>query len=225
MSRTTVLRPPPHQLDLSAAEHAALWRQRLFEAEAGMTRYLAARADDDVIASWIRTRSALFADLPGDDAGPDGWQAIFFRGQALMERFLVSRFGHEAMREWAGRNAEVHALVERDRGGGARDPIERIARQAELYGSTYAIGPAGRETATVEISHCAIWDYREQARARGVPLTLRSPCEYCTKSMAANVAARGYEPVYELLEHDDGPGCRWTARARGDRQEDGACAA
>lgn len=226
MSRTQVLRRPSQRLDLSDAEHAALWRQRLFEAEAGMTRYLAARADDEVISSWIHTRSALFADLPSeDDGGPAGWQAIFFRGQALMERFLVSRFGHEAMRDWASRNAEVHALVERDRGGGARDPIERIARQAELYGSRYGIEPSTAEEATVEISHCAIWDYREQARDRGVPLTLRSPCEYCTKATAANIAARGYEPSFELIEHADGPGCRWTATARGEGRGAGACAA
>lgn len=230
MTRTQAPQPPaPSPVpspELSATEGAALWRQRLFEAEAGMTRYVAARAESSAIRDWMYTRSELFADLPDPQAsGPASWQTIFFRGQALMEKFIVSRFGHEALAEWAARNAEVYRLVEPDRGGGARDPIVRIGRQAELYGSRFQIDSPGPDEATIEIEHCAIWDYRERARARGVQLTLRSPCEYCTKATTANIEAQGYEASYELTDEPSGPGCRWRATRPGATGERGvACA-
>ena len=215
---TTVAEPRwtrrAERVSLSTAERAALWRQRLFEAEAGMTRLLAGHATDALIAGWLRTRSELFADLPADtDGDVAGWQAIFFRAQALMERFLVRHLGHDALRDWAGRNAEVYALVEGDPGGGALDPITRLAKQAELYGSRYAIVEDGPHEAAIAIEHCAIWDYRERARARGVQLTLASPCEYCTKATTANIRAQGCVPAHELTDGPDGPGCRWRATA------------
>ena len=126
-------------------ERAALWRRRLFEAEAGMTRLLAAHADQELISAWIRTRSEMFGGLPDEvGGGARDWQAIFFRAQALMERFLVARLGHDALRDWAEENSEVYALVE---GGGAPDaraPLARLAKQAELYGSRYALEPTTR---------------------------------------------------------------------------------
>lgn len=213
-------RPAP----AATSRGAALWRQRLFEAEAGMTRYVAERAEPDAIDDWIAVRSELFADLPPrQDGHLSAWQAVFFRGQALMERFLVTRWGHDAMADWALRNAQVHRLVEPDRGGGACDPILRIGRQAELYGSRFSID-AHPEESTVEIEHCAIWDYRERARSRGVTITLRSPCEYCTKATAANIRAQGYDPAYVLVDGPGGPGCRWTATVPADG-EARACAA
>lgn len=219
---------PGTRIRMTDDERAALWRQRLFEAEAGMTRLLAGRAREDLIDRWIRTRSALFADLPGgEEGGGDAlaWQAIFFRAQALMERYLVTHFGHDALGDWALANAEVYALVEGDRGGGASDPITRLARQAELYGSRYALSTGDTEAAAVEIEHCAIWDYRERARARGVPITLASPCEYCTKATGANIRAAGFDAAYELTDGPGGPGCRWRATAPASGEEAPACAA
>jgi hypothetical protein len=197
---------------LSDAERAALWRQRLFEAEAGMTRLLAAHAHADLIAGWIRTRSEMFSGLPDEVHGDaTGWQGIFFRAQALMERFLIAHRGHDALRDWAASNSEVYALVEGERNGGAADPITRLAKQAELYGSRYALSADDPDEATLEIEHCAIWDYRERARARGVQLTLASPCEFCTKATAATIRAHGCEAEHELTDGPDGPGCRWRA--------------
>ncbi len=202
------------RVTLSDPERAALWRQRLFEAEAGMTRLLAGHATEEVIAGWIRTRSEIFAGLPDrTDGDVAGWQAVFFRAQALMERFLIAHLGHDALRDWAGANAEVYALVEGDPGGGALDPITRLAKQAELYGSRYAIVEDGAGEAAIAIEHCAIWDYRERARARGVQLTLASPCEYCTKATTANIRAQGCAARHELTDGPDGPGCRWRATA------------
>ncbi|WP_370410472.1 hypothetical protein [Streptomyces fradiae] len=202
------------------SERAALWRQRLHEAEAGLTRFLVGLGLAADLEGWFGLQSEMFADLPTGSGGSTGsaadWQRIFFRGQALMERFLVARYGEDVLAEWAAANAEVHRWVEPDRGGGAADPIRRIARQAELYGSAYEVstdrpnGPA--TTASVHITHCAIWDYREKARSGdGVRLTLASPCTYCTRAMSANVRAKGYRVSYRLSEDRGGHGCRWEA--------------
>lgn len=198
-----------HSVMMSGAERSALWRQRMFEAEAGMTRYLTERHRGRDHGAWIRVRGQMFADLPGDDDDPAGWQSVFFRAMALMERFLVSRYGHGELRAWAEANAEIHRYVEPDRGNGALDPLVRIARQAELYSSDYRLLDTDRDRAVIEIAHCAIWDYRERARRRGISLTLESPCEYCIHSIAANVSAKGFQPQHVLTAGPDGHGCRW----------------
>lgn len=198
------------------AERAALWRQRLHEAEAGLTRFLVALGPAADLDAWFALQAEIFTDLPATStASSADWQRIFFRGQALMERFLVSQYGEDVLGEWAAANAEVHRTVEPDRQGGAADPIRRIARQAELYGSEYQVNvaqaPGPATTASVDITHCAIWDYREKARSSGVGLTLASPCTYCTKAMSANVRAKGYQVSYQLRQDRDEHGCHWEA--------------
>ncbi|MEV7773493.1 hypothetical protein [Kitasatospora sp. NPDC086791] len=198
------------------AERSALWRQRLHEAEAGLTRYLVSRGDELHLTDWFVLQSELFADLPEQDAPAVEWQRVFFRGQALMERFLVLRHGEEVLGDWARSNAEVHRDVEPDHGRGAADPIHRIARQAELYGSDYEFdddGEPGPEHAALTITHCAIWDYREKARRSGVRLTLASPCTYCTEALSANIRAKGYRPAHRLTHGPTGHGCRWECAA------------
>ncbi|MET9451569.1 hypothetical protein [Streptomyces cinerochromogenes] len=209
---------------MSDAERAALWRQRLHEAEAGLTRFLVSRGGDADLEAWFGLQAELFADLPLSSLDmPSEWQRVFFRGQALMERFLISRYGEDILAEWAASNAEVHRTVEPDFGRGAADPIRRIARQAELYGSDYELdvppGPGPATTAALAITHCAIWDYREKARTNGVRLTLASPCTYCTHAMSANVRAKGYDVSYELRQDSDGHGCHWRATAPNTAQE------
>ncbi|MFJ9517706.1 hypothetical protein ACIRPK_05465 [Kitasatospora sp. NPDC101801] len=199
------------------AERSALWRQRLHEAEAGLTRYLVSRGDGIHLTDWFALQSAIFADLPAEEtAGAAEWQRVFFRGQALMERFLVGRYGEPALADWARSNAEVHREVEPDHGRGAADPIHRIARQAELYGSDYEFddeAPPNAERAALTITHCAIWDYREQARRSGVRLTLASPCTYCTEALSSNIRAKGFRPEHRLRSGPTGHGCRWEASA------------
>lgn len=212
----------PRYRSMPDRERAALWRQRLHEAEAGLTRYLASQAGTDAggaderLADWIALQAEIFADLPDPVTGAaTAWQRVFFRGQALMERFLVSRFGEDVLADWARANAQVHRLVEPDHGRGAADPIHRIARQAELYGSDYEVEPAAGPTdhAELTITHCAIWDYREQARRSGVRLTLASPCTYCTEALSANIRAKGYRPEHRLRTGPTGHGCHWEATA------------
>ncbi|MEU6971820.1 hypothetical protein AB0A71_29595 [Kitasatospora aureofaciens] len=201
---------------MTDAERSALWRQRLHEAEAGLTRYLVSRGDGLHLTDWFVLQSELFADLPEPDAPAVEWQRVFFRDQALMERFLVLRHGEEVLADWARSNAEVHREVEPDHGRGAADPIHRIARQAELYGSDYEFdddAAPGQEHAALTITHCAIWDYREQARRSGVRLTLASPCTYCTEALSANIRAKGYRAAHRLTHGPTGHGCRWESTA------------
>ncbi|WP_431681470.1 hypothetical protein [Kitasatospora sp. KL5] len=197
------------------AERSALWRRRLHEAEAGLTRYLVSRGDEVHLTDWFALQAEIFADLPDPATAPAAeWQRVFFRGQALMERFLVARYGEEVLAAWARSNAEVHREVEPDLGRGAADPIHRIARQAELYGSDYEFdddAPPVAERAALTITHCAIWDYREKARRSGVRLTLASPCTYCTEALSANIRAKGYRPAHRLRSGPTGHGCRWEA--------------
>jgi hypothetical protein len=205
--------PPAGIATMTQTEQADLWQQRLFETEAGLTRYLAAHGSAADMAAWIRVRGEIFADLPANSADVAGWQRVFFRAQALMERFVVGRFGHGELGAWTAAIARVYRLVEPDRGGGAADPLRRLARQAQLYGSEFEELQGAPDHAVLEIRHCAIWDYREKARRRGVTLTLKSPCEYCTLATSANIAAKGYRPAFELLDNPDGPGCRWSSTA------------
>ncbi|AWT46647.1 MULTISPECIES: hypothetical protein [Streptomyces] len=203
---------------MPAAERSALWRQRLHEAESGLTRLLAARPTSTHLADWFALQSEIFADLPDPTTGgSEDWQRVFFRGQALMERFLVARFGEQALAAWAQAIAEVHRGVEPDHGRGAADPVHRIARQAELYGSDYefddGMDTEGATRAALTITHCAIWDYREKARRSGVRLTLASPCTYCTRALSANIRAKGFEPSHSLRTGPTGHGCRWEATA------------
>lgn len=197
---------------MTDAERVGLWQQRLFEAEAGMTKYLVEQHAGAALREWIGVQSAIFADLPeAGVADPGAWQRVFFRAQALMERFVVAHYGHGELAGWARANAAVHGAVERDHGGGSADVIGRVRRQAELYGSRYRVVESSPERSELLISHCSIWDYRERARSRGVPITLASPCEYCTTATSANIAARGYRPEFELLAEDGDRGCRWRA--------------
>ncbi|MFE4831296.1 hypothetical protein [Streptomyces sp. NPDC056672] len=208
------------------AERSALWRQRLHEAEAGLTGLLASLGDEVHLTDWFALQAELFADLPDARTAPAAeWQRVFFRGQALMERFLVARYGEAILADWARANAGVHRQVEPDHGRGAGDPVHRIARQAELYGSDYEFddeftdesdagtGPTSPAHAALTITHCAIWDYREQARRNGVRLTLASPCTYCTEALSANIRAKGYVPAHQLRTGPTGHGCRWEATA------------
>lgn len=207
--------PRPPYRAMSDADRSALWQQRLHEAEAGLTRLLAARGDEVHLTDWFTLQAEIFADLPDPGTAlPSAWQRVFFRGQALMERFLVARYGEEVLADWARANAEIYRQVEPDHGRGAADPIHRIARQAELYGSAYEFddeAPPTAARAALTITHCSIWDYREQARRTGVRLTLASPCTYCTEALSANIRAKGFRPSHQLRSGPTGHGCHWEA--------------
>lgn len=195
---------------MNDTEKAALWRQRMFEAETGMTRFLAERAGQTHVADWLRVRADIFIRLPDPgSADPTAWQRAFFFAQAVMEKFLVARYGEDALADWALANAESYRDVEPDHGGGTADTVGRIGRQAELYASDYEVVRSTPAGSSIVISHCAIWDYRERARRNGVPITLDSPCTYCTKAIAANVRAKGQVATHRLTTSGDSHGCRW----------------
>jgi hypothetical protein len=201
---------------MTAPDRAALWRQRLVEAEAGMTDFLVSRHARTDLVDWLYEQSELLADLPDRASSvPEEWQRVFFRAQALMERFIVTRHGEGELAEWAAANSRVFGRLEPTYTGGPADVVNRIARQAELYSSVYDVPPADDDRATITISHCAIWDYREKARADGVRLTLDSPCSYCTHALSAHVRAKGFEPSVSLRSDDGEHGCVWVASRAG----------
>jgi hypothetical protein len=203
------------RIAMTEAEQAALWRQRLFEAEAGMTDFLVRQGAGPYIATWLAAKARIFADFPERGcADVERWKGAFFRAQALCEEFLLGNFGEAAIALWVAANANVYRAIERDGAlPAAPEAIRRIARQAELYGSDYDIVEESPLRSEIIIAHCAIWDYRERARAGGIPITLKSPCTYCTKAISANIHAKGCIPQYELLDAEPGHGCRWQALA------------
>ncbi|MFF2950461.1 hypothetical protein ACFVVU_03790 [Kitasatospora sp. NPDC057965] len=91
--------PPSPYRSMSDAARSALWRRRLHEAEAGLTTFLVSRRDEVHPTDWFALQSAVSADLPEErSAGAPEWQRVFFRGKALTERFLVSRYGEPVNR-------------------------------------------------------------------------------------------------------------------------------
>lgn len=138
------------------------------------------------------------------------WKQRFFEAQAGMEKFLVEKFGYEAIDEWIKHNAATFKDLQDDTSQGAADLALRFVKQAECYQSEYDIETLESEKASVTIFHCGIWDYRERAKQRGVKLTFDSPCTcYCTKLTKAMIEAKGYVASYQLTEVGPHHGCRW----------------
>ncbi|MDQ1102997.1 hypothetical protein [Nocardioides zeae] len=191
-------------------ERAALWRRRLFEAEAGLTRFVAELRSGANLHALVQVKEQIFADLPTTQEEQE-WKAVFFRGQALMERFVVRHFGLAHLAEWARSNSAIYASVDDRPKHDAAVPLQRLCAQASLYDSTFAWVAEGPEHATLEIHHCAIWDYRERARARGVPITLQAPCEYCVPATEAMITHKGLDAAFQLTASGDDRGCVWTA--------------
>ncbi|MEU9804562.1 hypothetical protein [Mycobacterium sp. NPDC050853] len=199
----------PSATDVSVSSHRTkLWQQRLFEAESGLTRFFVEENAPGLVDEWIRVKAGIFENLPSGERESD-WQQAFFQAQALMERFLVAHFGHERMADWARSNAYVYATTTTD-STCAQSVADRFVRQLANYDSETEV-TANVSAAMISVKRCGIWQYRERARARGVPITLASPCEYCTKATAANFSAKGYASTYELTS-EPARGCRWTLR-------------
>lgn len=193
-----------------ASVSSQLWRRRLFEAEAGLTRFVAETRAGARMEELLKTKKAIFEQLPDqDDEGE--WKAAFFRGQALMERFVVLHFGLEQLAAWAASNSSVYAATDAKPKHDATVPLQRLDDQATLYGSQKEWIEHQSGQSTLHIHHCAIWDYREQARSRGVELTLKAPCEYCVPATTAMITNKGLHASHELIEGDNGRGCKWTA--------------
>lgn len=139
------------------------------------------------------------------------WKQRFFEAQAGMEKFLVETYGYGAIDAWIKHNAEIFKSMEDRTGAGAASLVERFAKQAECYQSDYNIDNACQDTATLTISRCGIWDYREKARQRGVSLTFDNPCtKYCTKLTSSLIESKGYEASYDLMGTGTHHGCRWS---------------
>jgi hypothetical protein len=200
------------RVHMSEQEESALWRKRYFEAQAGMERYLIETYGGYEIGQWLPVKAEILKglDVPlGQPQGSQGWKERFFKTQARLEKYVVEHHGMDDLERWALAIAQVFKYTESNVGGGAADIARRLAKQAQCYRSDYEITYSGQRYARVALHHCAIWDYREVARSRGVHLTLASPCTYCTRATAANIRAKGYSAKFALHEDGSGHGCTW----------------
>lgn len=196
---------------MSEQEESALWRKRFFEAQAGMEQYLTETYGGQEIARWLPVKAEILKglDAPAGKQEVQVWKERFFKTQARLEKYVVDHHGLEDLGQWALAIAQVFKYTEPNLGGGAADIAVRLAKQAHCYRSEYEITQAGQHYARLELKHCAIWDYREVARSRGVHLTLASPCTYCTQATIANARAKGFRATYNLHADSSGHGCTW----------------
>lgn len=197
---------------LSPSQQAELWRQRVFEVQVAMSTYLGELHRQTDIGDWLQVSARILNDLPAraEEGDVGAWQAVFFRAQALIEQFIVQRSEHYRLDDWAHATARVYRSLEPHGQGQPASAADRLARQAALYGSRFETRVQGSACAVFQNRHCAIWDYRERARANGVPITLASACTYCTKLLSAFVAASDCQANYQLHEDASGHGCVWT---------------
>ncbi|MFE9248977.1 hypothetical protein [Streptomyces sp. NPDC007088] len=213
---TTEAAAPP----ADPARRTALWKRRLFEAEAGLTRFVVEARAGVHMQDLLRVKHAIFESLPQGE-GETEWKAAFFRGQALMEEFVVAHFGHQDLAAWAVSNSTIYAAVDPGPKHDAVVPLERLDAQAALYDSDTQWVEHGSDRAVLRIKHCSIWDYRELARARGVTITLDSPCEYCVPATTGMITNKGLSAAHELTEAPSGNGCVWTTSREPSRQVQG----
>ncbi|BAP42086.1 putative uncharacterized protein [Pseudomonas sp. StFLB209] len=196
---------------LTPDQQGALWRQRMFEAHSAMTAYLIEQHRPEDLADWVQVTEKIYHDLPSPQVGDSTqWQAVFFRAQALIEQFIVQRAGVYDLDDWATATGQVYRALEPAGQGDPQVAAERLGRQASLYGTRFDIQALSAKGALFKVHHCGIWDYRERARARGVPITLKSACTYCTKLLSSLVQAKGCNARWELFSDPQDHGCEWT---------------
>lgn len=209
--RETIVNEYKAPIPLNESQQAQLWSQRLFEAEAGLNKFIVEQKGGKFFYVWLQVKKEIFMNVPVMPKA-DLWKGAFFYAQALMEKFVINQFGYEALEQWAKANAVVHGLVERPRAPGVLGPLERFRQQLELYGSSIELLEPSVDEAELIVRRCGIWDYRESARLRGVVITLKSPCEYCTAATSANIEVKGFKPNFQLMAKDGVNGCRWSVR-------------
>ncbi|PXA77077.1 hypothetical protein DCC24_05655 [Auritidibacter sp. NML100628] len=183
----------------------------MFEGEAGLTRFVVDERAGAHLEELLTVKQAIFDGLPDDDSEEAAWKAAFFHAQALMEAFVVNTFGYAELSRWAASNSAVYASVDASPKHSAFVPLERLNDQAALYDSDTTWIEHDEERAELNIRHCAIWDYREKARQRGVTLTLDAPCEYCVPATTAMITNKGLNASHELTSDEGGHGCVWTS--------------
>src|SRR5271167_723367 len=76
------------RIEMTAQEECALWRQRFFEAQAGMERYLVEAYGANEIARWLPVRAEILQGLDDQVTQSDdiqSWKERYFRTQAALE--------------------------------------------------------------------------------------------------------------------------------------------
>ncbi len=181
---------------------ARLWLIRVLEGQLGLSSLLAAKGDVKLLATWLAIAAELDRDIDGLCGNPDPEAArrLFFTSQALMEKFVIERISYEAIEDWTEHSARIHRQLTAMDDPRTEFPA-RLHAQLDLYDSAVHSRDGG-----VTVDRCGIWTYREQRRAAGTPITLASPCEFCTRSVAANARHQSLAATVRLRER----GCDWT---------------
>lgn len=133
---------------------------------------------------------------------------VYFRTQAAIEKYM----GRERLPEWTEHVAKINADSTKKR---LSDPEEYtqsvlsgLNTMLDVYGSDKVMSEEDG-VYRLEVHRCGIWDYRENAQAQGVELTLPAPCEFCVDLHYRTAAHLGV-PVTNKLGHRS---CRWVAGA------------
>jgi len=136
------------------------------------------------------------------------WKQMFFRAQAGMERYLVSRHGYGAIDEWVAHNAEVTAKrSDAWKTEGAMPFARNLSVIMQCWDSAAVeLQKCTAHEAAIEITGCGILEYRKKARQLGIELTFDDPCrEYCTRLLSEIARKQELVPAYRLKAG----GCQW----------------
>ncbi len=141
----------------------------------------------------------------------DVWKGMYFRAQAGMERYLVSNYGFNAIKEWVEYIAEVSI---RQSDANRENSTIPFIRNLELIMKCWGSEKVENTRLTEQISEldidgCGILEYRKNAREMGIELTFDDPCrEYCTVLLNTIARKQGLEANYSLKAG----GCTWCAK-------------
>ncbi|WP_397539045.1 hypothetical protein [Rummeliibacillus pycnus] len=131
---------------------------------------------------------------------------VYFKTQAAIEKYL----GPDRLEEWTVYVAKQFSDNIRETSNSMEEIEEKVVRElAEVltvYGSDYEyIKEDGH--ISLDVKRCGIFNYRGKAQEKGVELTLKLPCEFCTdfrNKVAEQLNVEGLS--YSLHEC----GCKWT---------------
>jgi hypothetical protein len=187
------------------ASASRLWLLRILEGQLGLSEFLTSRGNVEDIASWMAIAADVNHDIDKILIDPDNNSArrLFFTSQALMEKFVIERISYDAMTDWTEHSARVHHQLT-PMEDPPREFANRLHAQLDLYDSDVS-----SQEGHVSVARCGIWSYREKRRKAGTPITLKSPCEFCTQSVTANARQQNLEARFDLTDSPDGRGCQW----------------
>lgn len=142
----------------------------------------------------------------------DVWKSMYFRAQAGMERYLVSNYGFNAIKEWVDYIAEASIRQSDAHREKSTIPfIQNLELIMKCWGSREVENKClTKQMSELHIDGCGILEYRKNAREMGIELTFDDPCrEYCALLLSTIARKQGLQTNYSLKAG----GCTWCAKA------------